>query len=150
MSEALDYVVTVPKNFRHPDCPGLVGLAAWCAEGDAAGEPDSGQEWWFTTYGNISRLVRCVPGESRLYVVCNDLVRGYAVITDCKYDASRFRNGNAPVAFVRKGGAVAVTIPEKVIGFRGFRTRWWDRADELPFPNWRDVRPASIPARELA
>lgn len=29
-----DVVVTVPKNFTHPDFPGLRGLAAWIAEGD--------------------------------------------------------------------------------------------------------------------
>lgn len=150
MSEALDYVVTVPKNFKHPDHPGLVGLAAWAAEGDAAGEQETGQDWWFTTYGNISRLIRCVPGESRLYVVCNDLLRGYAIVTDVRYDDSRFRNGSAPVAFIRKGGAVAVTIPETITGFRGFRERWWERSDEIPFPNWRDARPAHSAARRVA
>lgn len=98
--DALDYVVTVPKSFKHPDHPGLVGLAAWCAEGDSAGEPETGQDWWFTTYGNISRLVRCVPGTSRLYIVCNELVRGYSVITDVRYDDSRVRNGSAPVAIL--------------------------------------------------
>ena len=35
------------------------------------------------------------------------------------------------------GGAVAVTIPERVTGFRGWRRRWWERDAEVPFPGWR-------------
>ena len=47
-----DVVVTVPKNFR---CCGKVGLAAWIAEGDAAGEKWSGEEWHF--YGKESNPI---------------------------------------------------------------------------------------------
>jgi hypothetical protein len=32
-----------------------------------------------------------------------------------------------------------VTIADPIRGFQGWRNRWWDRADELPFPNWQDV-----------
>ena len=46
-----DVVVTVPKNFTHPDAPGLKGLAAWLAEGDPPGSEWSGDEWEFTTWG---------------------------------------------------------------------------------------------------
>lgn len=51
-----DYVVTVPKSFTHPAAPGKRGLAAWIAEGDAAGEAWSGTEWMFTTYGPLPML----------------------------------------------------------------------------------------------
>ena len=128
-----DCVVTVPQNFTHPDAPGLRGLDAWAAEGDAAGEPESGQEWWFTTYGPLPVFV---PGD-RLYIVCEGRLRGYSPLTAVYYDESRLRNGQAPIAFVRRGGAVAVTIPEPIVGFRGWRARWWDRSIEVPFPDWR-------------
>jgi hypothetical protein len=42
-------------------------------------------------------------------------------------------------SLVRKGGAVAVTIPEQIRGFRGWRVRWWDRTDEQPFSAWQEV-----------
>jgi len=129
-----DVVVTVPKNFRFD---GLRGLAAWCAEGDCAGEAqDSGEEWIFSTWG--AKPTMCVG--DRVYIVCEDRLRGYAPITDLKFrDMGR---GQGHLAFIREGGAVAVTIPERVTGFRGWRYRWWRRADEIPFPEWRttDIR----------
>lgn len=131
-----DFVVTVPQNFTHPCAPGLRGLAAWVAEGDPAGVPWSGQEWMFTTYGPIPHIP---PGEaSRLYIVCQGRLRGYAPIVRVLYDKSRVRQGCAPIAFVRRGGAVAVTIDEHIQGFRGWRRRWWERDQERPFPNWRE------------
>lgn len=128
-----DYVVTVPINFRFDGAPGLRGLDAWIAEGDAAGDPATGQEWWFTTYGVLPVYQ---PG-CRLYVVCEDRLRGYAPITRIMFDTERLRGGKAPLAFVRESGAVAVTIPEAITGFRGYRRRWWDRAEEVPFPDWK-------------
>ena len=129
-----DYVVTVPKNFTHHAAPGKRGLAAWIAEGDAAGDPASGREWCFTTYGILPSPV---GDDDRLYVVCEGRLRGYAPLVAIKYDKLRFKNGRAPLAFVRRGGAVAVTIAERIIGFRGYRRRWWHRDMELPFPDWR-------------
>ncbi len=129
-----DFVVTVPINFTHPDAPGLKGLDAWVAEGDAAGDPWSGQEWAFTSYGV---LPGCDVADSRLYIVCEDRLRGYSPITAIRYDQSRFRAGRAPIAFIRKGGAVAVTVRERIAGFRGYRRRWWERSDEVPFPDWK-------------
>jgi hypothetical protein len=128
-----DYVVTVPINFTFDGAPGMKGLDAWIAEGDAAGEPASGQEWWFTTYGVLPVFE---PG-CRLYIVCEDRLRGYAPITRIMFDQSRVRHGKSPLAFVRSGGAVAVTIDEKITGFRGYRRRWWNRDDEKPFPDWK-------------
>src|SRR6185369_461133 len=116
-----DVVVTVPKNFTHPRAPGMKGLAAWVAEGDAAGEPYSGQEWMFTTYGPLPVFI---PGD-RCYIICEGRLRGYSPLTNVLYDSSRFRNGQAPIAFVRRGEAVAVTIAEPITGFRGWRARWW-------------------------
>lgn len=112
----MDVVVTVPKTF---------GLAEWIAEGDAAGEPWSGEEWHFY----IGLAPKIEPGE-RVYVVCNGKLRGYAPLVRVEYGAER-------TALVRHGGAVAVTIDEYIQGFRGFRYRWWDTASEKPFPDWR-------------
>jgi hypothetical protein len=133
MPNPTDFVVTVPINFTHDCAPGLKGLDAWIAEGDAAGEPETGEEWWFTTYGVVPEFE---PG-CRLYIVCEDRLRGYAPITTILYDTERVRFGKAPIAFVRRGGAVAVTIDEKIAGFRGYRRRWWDRDDEFPFLDWK-------------
>jgi hypothetical protein len=118
-----DVVVTVPRSF---------GLDTWIAEGDAAGEPWSGEEWHFYLGGPVPEMQ---PGD-RVYVVYNNAVRGYAPLVRIERD----RHG---YALVRHGGAVAVTIPEPVRGFRGFRYRWWDRGIEQPFPDWRN--PAAPP-----
>ena len=128
-----DAVVTVPMNLKHPDFPGLKGLDAWIAEGDAAGDPATGEEWWFETYGPLPVFI---PGD-RLYVVCEDRLRGYSPLTAVMYDKLSLRLGKSRIAFVRKGGAVAVTIPETIRGFRGWRARWWQREDEQPFPDWK-------------
>lgn len=125
----MDYVVTVPKAFRFD---GLRGLAAWVAEGDAAGTPESGTEYFFQSYGPIN-----IVAGGRLYIVCEDRLRGYAPITRVAHDPARVLNGQAPVGFFRRGGAVAVTIPETITGFRGFRRRWWDYSAERPFPDWK-------------
>ena len=108
-----DLVATCPKDFWHQ----------WIAEGDAAGEPETGEEWgWFTNHGFISLAL---PGD-RLYIVAHGKLRGYAIVT-------RVTNG----AICRKGGAVACTISQLIPGFRGLRKRWWDRAIEEPFPAWK-------------
>ena len=123
-----DVVVTVPKSFTHPAAPGKRGLAAWLAEGDPPGSEWSGMEWMFTTYGCLPFFT---PGD-RCYVTCGGRVVGYAPLIRVMYEKKRFRNGRAPLAFVRGGGAVAVTINEPVAGFRGWRARWWDRCEEFP------------------
>ena len=33
--------------------------------------------------------------------------------------------------------AVACTIPQAILGFRGLRLRWWKREDEQPFLEWK-------------
>ena len=120
-----DVVVTVPINFQIPEAPDLRGLDAWRAEGDAAGEEESGVLWCFTTGGAMPIIQ---PGE-RVHVVCEDRLRGYAPLVDLRYRCGR-------VDLMRRGGAIAITIPEKIVGFRGWRYRWWDRSKEVPFPDW--------------
>lgn len=112
-----DVVVTVPKSF---------GLDTWIAEGDAAGEPWTGEEWGFYLGGPVPTISE---GE-RVYVVYNGRLRGYAPLVRIEHTARGY-------ALVRHGEAVALTIEERIIGFRGFRYRWWSRESERPFPGWR-------------
>jgi hypothetical protein len=114
-----DVVVTVPKWF---------GLDQWIAEGDSAGEEWSGQEWHFYMGGPAPDMQ---PGD-RVYVVFNNAIRGYAPLVRIDHD------GPQRFALVRHGGAEAVTICESVRGFRGWRYRWWNRDQEIAFPEWRD------------
>ena len=119
-----DVVVTVPKNFEYG---GLKGIAAWVSEGDAAGEPWSGEEWHFYLGGPRPRIE---PGD-RVYVVYNGKLRGYAPLIRLE----NYHGGG--YALVRHGNAVAVTVAEPITGFRGFRYRWWQREDEKPCPDWQ-------------
>ena len=111
-----DVVVTVPKSF---------GLERWAGEGDLPGEPWSGRYYGYT----VSACPDIFEGE-RVYCVYNGRLIGYAPLVDIETDGDRF-------ALIRRGSAVAVTIPEHIPGFRGFRYRWWDREEEVPFPEWR-------------
>lgn len=111
-----DLVVTVPKGFWRE----------WIAEGDAAGDKPTGEEWGFYI-GGIRPDIE--PGE-RLYIVSHGLVRGYAPVTRVVRHEGRW-------VVCREAGAVAVTIRERVPGFRGWRRRWWDRSLEMPFPDWK-------------
>jgi hypothetical protein len=88
------------------------------------GEPDT--RWLF-----------CEP-DQRCYIVAHGRLRGYAPLYAVEVDG----DDDEPVrhrlrAFIRRGGAVAVTIPETIRGFRGWRYRFWDRASEVPFSDWR-------------
>lgn len=120
-----DVVVTVPINFRFAEAPNLRGLDAWCAEGDAAGSDDSGTLWRFTTSGGLPNIQR---GE-RVYVVCEDRLRGYSPLVSVRIEGRR-------IHLIRGGSAVAMTIPGNITGFGGWRYRWWNREVEVPFPNW--------------
>jgi hypothetical protein len=114
-----DLVVTVPKWFW-PD---------WIAEGDAVGEPDTGQEWGFFVGFRAKPSIN--PGE-RLYIVAHGRLRGFAPVT-------RVAHTERGWAICRRGGAEAVTIAQMIQGFRGFRARWWDRSQEEAFPEWRTI-----------
>lgn len=113
-----DVAVTLPKSF---------GLARWIDEGDPAGTPWSGEEWGYFLGGSPPRIA---PGE-RVYVFFDGRLIGYAPLV-------RIERTDRGFALVRRGDAVAVTIDERVSGFRGYRYRWWDRNAERPFPEWRD------------
>lgn len=109
-----DLVGTCPKDF----------WAEWIAEGDAAGEPETGEEWRWYTRHYLASIIK--PGD-RFYVVAHGKLRGFAPVT-------RVTGG---YCICRRGGAVAVTIAEPIPGFRGLRKRWWDRLIEVPFPEWK-------------
>lgn len=102
----------------------------------AAGEPYTGEEWAFYTGGGRPSAE---PGE-RLYIVAWGLLRGYAPVVRVERTARGW-------AIVRAGEAVAVTLPtqgayeapgrQPIHGFQGWRTRWWPREIEVPFPAWK-------------
>ena len=122
-----DVVVTVPMD-RWDE---------WITEGDLPGDAWSGMESHFNLAGPRPFVQ---PGE-RIYIVSRGKLRGYAPLV--RIDQGRIWGPGAhdPIGFalVRHGGAVAVTIPEAIRGFRGWRYRFWDYADERPFPNWRNA-----------
>jgi hypothetical protein len=134
----MDVVVTVPKNFTYDGAPGKRGLAAWLAEGDASGEPWSGEYWAFTTFGGRPKMK---AGE-RVYVVCEGRLVGYSPLVE-------FRVGGGSIAFIRGGGAVACTIDEPITGFRGWRYRWWAREQEKPL-NLVETATTPAPRKEHA
>lgn len=114
-----DVVVTVPKSF---------GLDTWIDESQLPGEEWNGVEYHFYLWGTPPVIQ---PGE-RVYVVYNGALRGYAPLVRIdQWESGRY-------GLVRHGGAVAVTILEYIRGFRGFRYVWWNRNQEVPFPEWRD------------
>lgn|SRR5574337_1390745 len=114
----MDLVGTCPKNLWQ----------SWIEEGDAVGEPASGEEWgWFT---RDTLALKIQPGE-RFYIVAHGTLRGCAPVVR----VADMRNGT--YAICRRGNAVAVTIPQAIKGFRGLRRVWWRRDEEQPFPEWR-------------
>ena len=115
----MDVVVTVPKD----------RWGEWLAEGDLAGQRGPGEEYGFYIGG---RRPAIQAGE-RVYIVAHGRLRGHAPLVH--QDWWDMASG----ALIRKGGAVAVTIPGPVRGFRGWRYRWWPREDEIPFPDWQVV-----------
>jgi len=127
-----DLVVTLPLNFTWPGARGRKGLAAWLMEGDPAGEPESGAEYGFT----VGSAVPDVQRGDRIYVVHNKHLIGYAPLW-----LVSVRSGTSPrrTSLIRRGRAMAVTIDERIPGFRGWRYRWWDRSLERPIVNWPDI-----------
>lgn len=115
----VDLVGTCPKDF----------WPEWIAEGDAAGDPYTGEEWgWYTRGWRINQIE---IGE-RFYVVAHGRLRGWAPVSGFAINAAGERQ-----AIGRRGGAVACTIAEPIPGFRGLMSRWWSREDEIPFPDWK-------------
>lgn len=107
-----DIVVTLPKSF---------GIEKWMAEGDAHGEEWGGQRY----YWKLGKQVPKIEAGERVYVVYNGNLIGYAPLLCLRWDI------NGTVYLVRGGGAQAVTIGERIPGFRGYRYRWWDLGAEV-------------------
>jgi hypothetical protein len=124
-----DVVVTVPKW----------KWAEWIAEGDTDGVDGSATPMPWSgvfEYGfGVPTVPDIAPGE-RVYVVAHGRLRGYSPLAYLDHDEP-WRFGRGVCALVRLGGAVAVTIPQRIIGFQGFRYRWWDRSIEALFAEWR-------------
>ena len=133
-----DVVVTVPKRL----------WAEWLAEGDLAdveqvrrpevrrGLCEYQYEFRFRGLG----VPNIAMGE-RVYVVAWGRLRGWAPLEDLhlKNPEHIFEGCRSGFALIRGPGehAHAVTIPEPIIGFRGWRYRWWGRGTEQPFPAWK-------------
>ena len=112
-----DLVGTCPKDFWEE----------WIAEGDAAGAPETGEEWgWYTG----DRKAASMQPADRFYVVAHGKLRGWAPVVRIQRPESGF-------IICRRGGAVACTITQPIPGFRGLRFRWWKREDEQLFENWK-------------
>jgi hypothetical protein len=120
----MDVVVTVPKGLWED----------WLDEGDLPGEPWSGMRSHFWLRGALPEMS---PGE-RVYIVAHNRLRGYAPLVQIERRCSMRPSVSC---LMRYGDAVAVTIPETIRGFQGFRYRWWDRLAERPFPQWQEAQP---------
>lgn len=116
-----DVVVTVPKGLWEE----------WIDEGDLPGDKESDYAYHFWLSGFQMPAIK--PGE-RVYIVAHGKLRGYAPLVEIERSC-RMRPDRT--CLLRRGGAEAVTIVEPIRGFQGWRYRWWDRADEMPFPEWK-------------
>ena len=99
----------------------------WLEEGDAAGEEESGTEYYFS----IGHRSPNVDVGDRVYIVAHGKLRGYAPLV-------RLKCTHYGYFLVRKGNAVSCTLPTPIKGFRGYRYRWWQTEEEIPSPNWRN------------
>ena len=115
-----DVVVTVPKGMWQE----------WIEEGDLPGEPEGDyvSHFWIPKQG----LPTISTGE-RVYIVAHGKLRGYAPIIG-REQSCRLLPGRA--CLIRRNGAEAVTIPEPIRGFQGWRYRWWSVEEEIAFPDW--------------
>lgn len=120
-----DLLVTCPQHLWNE----------WLHEGDNAlsdfpdGAPWKGEdEYHFTVSGRGKPNIE--PGE-RVYIVAYNRLRGYAPLERLQ------KTPYGGWSLVRRGGAVAVTVPYEIPGFRGFRYRNWSREIEVAFENWQ-------------
>ena len=117
-----DVVVTIPKDL----------WVGWLAEGDLPGDPQTGEEWAYWLGGHPPKYV--TPGQSRVYVVAHSRLRGYAPLVRVYRPPTA---GKPVFGLCRRDGAVAMTIEADIKGFRGWRYRWWESAEEHSFLDWR-------------
>lgn len=123
-----DVVVTIPQRLWD----------SWLAEGDLPGEePQYESHFW------IPRPLPKIAAGERVYVVAHGALRGYAPLV--RLEAYCVLNPGRG-CLLRTGGAVAVSIARSIPGFQGYRYRFWDRGDEVPFPGWRDPRARAVAA----
>ena len=114
-----DLVVTIPRD----------RWQAWLDEGDLAGDaPTHGHDWGF--YVSHCAAPPIDAGDA-LYIVAHGRLRGFALVSK---PVCASRGG---YLITRAANAKAVTIAETINGFQGWRRRWWNLADELPFPDWK-------------
>jgi len=114
-----DVVVTVPKYLWEE----------WLDEGDLPGE-----EAEYESHFWIPLPLPDIKIGERVYIVAHGKLRGFAPLVDRE---TRCRLRPTRACLLRHGDAEAVTIDEPIRGFQGWRYRWWDRADEKPFPEWQ-------------
>jgi hypothetical protein len=115
----MDVVVTVPQRL----------WSEWLAEGDLPGA-----EAEYTSHFWIGGPLPDIDAPERVYIVAHGRLRGYAPLVGRE---RRCILRPSVGCLMRGGGAVAVTIPEPIRGFRGWRYRWWPQEDERPFPDWQ-------------
>ena len=126
-----DVCVTVPMKL----------WAEWLWEGQLPDESHNGDTYHFWLQRPLPEMQ---PGD-RVYIVAYGRLRGYAPLVAIE---QRCNLRPSVGCLVRQGGAVAVTTDQPIRGFRGWRYRDWDRAEERPFPEWRTENvPAEIAAR---
>jgi hypothetical protein len=117
--------------------PGRVALTGdkWCAEAFSPHglEGSPGVELVWSHLANDDRDWHLAAPDQRCYVVAHGRLRGFSPLFALETDETR----RELKAFIRKGDAVALTVAEHVPGFRGWRYRWWDRAQEEPFTDWK-------------
>jgi hypothetical protein len=113
-----DVVVTVPKGMWEE----------WIEEGDLPGE-----EAEFESHFWLGGALPKMEFGDRVYIVAHGKLRGFAPLIEIE---RRCRLRPSVGCLLRHGDAEAVTIPEPIRGFQGWRYRWWDRAAEVPFPDW--------------
>ena len=117
-----DLVGTCPKWFWED----------WLAEGGLPEEGDTGT-WTEWGWGTSSRLAAKIGPGDRFYVVAHGKLRGYAPVLRVE----AVEGEEKAWEIIRRLDAVACTIQQPIPGFRGLRMRWWERAAEIPFPEWK-------------
>jgi hypothetical protein len=128
-------VVTVPKAMWWE----------WLSEGDLAaatgyGDPAAWEGKYEYGFNVGTRRPPAIAEGERVYIVAHGRLRGWAplaYVAEPPEPEERFGGRRGGYALVRRGGAVACTIPVEIRGFRGVRVRWWNRDAEIPFPDWR-------------
>lgn len=102
----------------------------WIEEGDLPGdEPEYESHFWIP-----AQSLPQIEAGDRVYIVAHGRLRGYAPLVRVE---PRCKLRRTHACLLREGDAEAVTIPEAIRGFTGWRYRWWERKDEVPFPDWQ-------------